>query len=223
MRPGITLAVIAMLISAPAPRTVHAQSAPATGYPETISVMQVVLKGELLAHARYVAYAARARQESYPHIAALSLALAASEGIHARNFQAVLRSLGQPVSAEVPTVPVADTRANLRSASTAELEEIDVRYPKYLSRIRPESCGAAIDALTHAWQAEKQHRDLITQLIQGSGLLFGVLARTIEGTPVDYFVCDNCGSTLPELPRDACPVCGGPVSRYSRVDTGSGA
>ncbi len=221
MRPGTTLAVIAMLISVLPPREAHAQSAPRTGCPETIAVMQAVLQGELLAHARYVAYAGRAREESYPHIAALALALAASEGIHARNFQAVLRALGQPASAEIPTVPVSDTRTNLRAASTAELDEIDVRYPKYLARIRPEGYAAGIDALTHAWQAEKQHRDLITQLIQGSGLLFGVLARTIEGTPVDYFVCDNCGSTLPELPRDTCPVCGGPVSRYSRVDTGS--
>lgn len=56
-------------------------------YPETIAVMQTVLKGELLAHAKYVAYAGVARTEKYPHIAYLAVALAASESIHARNFQ----------------------------------------------------------------------------------------------------------------------------------------
>jgi rubrerythrin len=221
VRPGITLALVSQLAFLLPAGPANAQAAPRSGCPETISVMQLVLRGELLAHARYVAYAARARQESYPRIAALALALAASEGIHARNFQSVLRALGQSFSLDPPTVPVADTRSNLRAASTAELDEIDVRYPQYLSRIRPESHPAAIAALTHAWQAEKQHRDLITELVQGSGLLFGVLAKTIEGTPVQYFVCGSCGSTLPELPGDACPVCGGPVSRYSRVDTGS--
>jgi rubrerythrin len=192
-----------------------------SSYPETISVMQIVLKGELLAHARYVAYAAKAREENYPRIAALAVALAASEDIHGRNFQKVLRDLGLAPSTESPAVAVADTRANLHNASKAELEEIDTRYPQYLARIRPENYGEAIAALTHAWLAEKQHRDLISELVQGSGVLFGVLARTIEGTPVEYFICDNCGSTLPELPRDACPVCAGPVSRYSRVDTGT--
>jgi rubrerythrin len=196
---------------------VVAQSA----YPETVSVMQIVLQGELLAHARYTAYAAKAREESYPRIAALAIALAASEAIHARNFQKVLRDLGLTPSTESPVVEVKDTRTNLHNASKAELEEIDTRYPQYLARIRPENHLEAIAALTHAWQAEKQHRDLISQLLSGSGVLFGVLARTIEGTPVEYFVCDNCGSTLPELPRDTCPVCAGPVSRYSRVDTGT--
>jgi rubrerythrin len=189
-------------------------------YQETVSVMQVVLAGEMLAHARYVAYAGKAREEKYPRIAALSLALAASEGIHARNFRKVLQDLGVAASPDSPVVPVADTQSNLRRASTAELDEIDVRYPQYLARIQPEHYAEAIGDLTHAWQAEKQHRDLITQLISGSGVLFGVLARTIEGTPVEYFVCSICGSTLPQLPKDSCPICFGPVSAYSRVDTG---
>jgi MscS family membrane protein len=45
------------------------------------AVMQIVVKGELLAHARYVAYAVKAREESYPRIAALAIALAAQETI----------------------------------------------------------------------------------------------------------------------------------------------
>jgi len=197
------------------------EAAAQASYPQTVSVMQIALKRELLAHARYVAYAAKAREENYPHIAALAIALAASESIHARNFQNVLRALGQVPSVEIPAVAVGDTRTNLHNASTAELEEIDTRYSQYLAWIRPENCHEAITALTHAWQAESQHRDLVKELISGSGVLFGVLARTIEGTPVEYFVCDACGSTLPELPRDSCPVCAGPVSRYSRVDTGT--
>jgi rubrerythrin len=192
-------------------------------FPETITVLQAVLKGELLAHARYVAYAAKAREEKYPRIAALAIALAASEAIHARNFQKVLMDLGADAATESPPVAVRDTRSNLHAASTAELEEIDSRYPGFIKRIAPEKYEEAISDLTHAWQAEKQHRDLITQLIYGSGLLFGVLARTIEGTPVVYFICTRCGCTVPEpeLPKDACPICAGPVSDYSQVDTGT--
>jgi rubrerythrin len=180
--------------------------------------MQTVLKGELLARAKYLAYAGKAREEKYPHIAYLSVALGASEGIHARNFQKVLADLGSPAEAVLPVVTVSDTRTNIKLASTAELEEIDTKYPRFIQRITPERCEEAIADLTHAWLAEKQHRDLIMQLIQGSGILFGVMARTIEGTPVDYFVCQACGSTLVELPRDRCPVCSGPVSNYRKVD-----
>jgi rubrerythrin len=214
-----TITLLLVLPSLLVPAAVHAQ----TSYPETVAVMQTVLKGELLAHARYVAYADKAREEKYPRIAALALALAASEAVHARNFLNVLKDLGFSAASDSPAVSVGDTRANLRAASTTELEEIDTRYPQFIKRIAPERHAEAISSLTHAWQAEKQHRDLITQLISGSGLLFGVLARTIEGTPVDYFICNRCGSTVPEpeLPKDACPICAGPVSDYARVDTGT--
>jgi rubrerythrin len=197
------------------------QAAAQASHPQTISVLQVVLQGELLAHARYVAYAAKAREEKYPRIANLALALAASEAVHSRNFAKVLTDLGAAVDTRPPAVPVGDTRSNLQHASNAELEEIDVRYPRFITQITPEKYDEAIADLTHAWMAEKQHRDLITQLISGSGLLFGVLAHTIEQTPVDYFVCNGCGSTLPELPKDSCPICSGPVSNYGSVDTGT--
>ena len=214
-----TITFLVGLLSLLAPAAAQAQ----TPYPETVSVMQAVLKGELLVHARYVAYASKARDENYPRIAALALALAASEGIHARNFQKVLMDLGATVFAETPPVAVGDTRTNLHAASTAELEEIDTRYPGFIKRIAPERYEEAISDLTHAWKAEKQHRDLITQLISGSGIFFGVLARTIEGMPVNYFICNRCGSTVPEpeLPKDNCPICAGSLSDYSRLDTGT--
>jgi rubrerythrin len=191
--------------------------------PQTITVMQTVLKGELLAHAQDLAYAEKAREEKYPRIAALALALAASEGVHARNFLKVLLDLGIQADVEVPPVKVGDTKTNLRAASTAELEAIDTLYPRLIRLITPERCDEAIRSLTNAWQAEKQHRDLITELISGSGLLFGVLARTIEGTPVDYFICNGCGSTVPrpELPPQNCPICAGPAANYVHVDTGT--
>jgi rubrerythrin len=135
----------------------------------------------------------------------------------------VLTELGSPVEASIPRVAVADTRTNIKLASTAELEEIDTRYPQFIKRITPEHFEDAISALTRAWMAEKQHRDLVMQLITGSGILFGIMAKTIEGNPVDYFVCQGCGSTLVEVPREKCPVCSGPLSNYIRVDPGTSA
>ncbi len=195
--------------------------AAAPEYPETLAVLQAVVKGELLAHAKYRAYAVRAREERYPHIAYLAEALAASEAIHTRNFQRVLAELGCPSEDVEPVVTVADTRANIHAASTAELEEIDTRYPQFIKRITPEHFPDAIESLTRAWMAEKQHRDLVTQLIAGSGIFFGIMAKTIEEHPVDYFICQGCGSTLVELPREKCPVCSGPPSNYGKIEPGA--
>lgn len=191
-------------------------------YPETIATMQVALTGELMAHARYLAFAQRARDEKYPSIALFATALGASEAIHARNFRKVLTDLGAAVDLTVPPFAVADTRTNLKNASEVEMDEIDTRYPQLLARINPEAYVPAIDALGHAWQAEKQHRDMIAKLIAGTGVLFGLVVKTFEDSGFRYFVCQNCGSTLgySKLPKETCPICGVPVSQYKEVAAG---
>jgi rubrerythrin len=187
-------------------------------YPETIAVMQLAYSGELLAHARYLVIAAQATEEKYPRIAYLATSLAYSEGVHARNFRAVLVELGAAVDDQVPTVPVVDTKSNLKAAANNELEEIDTRYPQYLNRIRPEGYEKAIGDLTHAWESEKQHRALIERILAGTGMMFGTLVRKIEGNPVAYVICQRCGSTLIEMPKDRCPICAGPATDYTRID-----
>jgi len=185
--------------------------------PATITVMREVLARELLAEARYVAFAQRAREDRYPHIARLADALALSESIHVRNCRKILADLGVPSKAEVPAVTVADTRTNINLASSAELDEIDNKYPEFLARVGPEGYRPAIDDLTHSWEAEKQHRKLIERLVGASGALFPLLARTIEGNPRDYFICGNCGSTLFEMPKYHCPICSFPASGYLKL------
>ncbi len=195
---------------------------PAAGearYPDTVSVLQVVLQGELTARARYDAYARQARVEKYPRLGYFSQALGASESIHIRNFEDVLKSLGVTPDLTAPEVTVGNTQSNLKIACSAEMEEIDTRYPQYLKKITPEGFTQAITFLTYAWESEKAHRDLISKLIAGSGLLFGLLTKTFEDTPVDYYVCQNCGSIVAgvDLPRDTCPICTTPVSSYTKV------
>ncbi|MEI8096031.1 MAG: ferritin family protein [Spirochaetales bacterium] len=172
----------------------------------------------LTAHGLYLKYAERALQEHYPHIARLAAALSVSEGIHALNCQKVLADLGvAPAPYHDPKLSIADTPTNLSHASAAELDEIDTRYPAYLERIKVENVTGAIGVITRSWQAERQHRDLIERLRQGSGFLFGVMVQALEALPDQYYVCSFCGSTLTWLPSDKCPICEGPVSRYNEV------
>lgn len=187
-------------------------------YTETIAVLKEAYAGELLAFHSYTAYARQARSESFPNIAYLFDTLAASEAVHAANFRTVLTELGGRVDDALPQFTVDYTKKNLRNASRVEIKEIDTKYPAFIERITPEKHEAALSYLQYAWQAEKQHRDLIQKIQSGTGIFFGILIKKIEEMPTQYFVCQNCGSTLTELPDQHCPICGTSVSNYHLLE-----
>jgi len=185
---------------------------------DTIAVLLEAYKGEIYAHEAYLAYARKALEERYPRIAYLFTSLAASEGIHARNFAAALAALGVTAKADSPPITVSDTRNNLIKAADAELHEIDVKYPSFLKRVEAEGQAGAALQITYAWTAEKQHRDVVARLQEGSQAMFGLVVSAIEGKKVTYYVCQICGSMLDALPPDKCPDCGNPVSNYRAVE-----
>jgi rubrerythrin len=194
--------------------TVNAQSE----YSETISVLQALHQDEMHAMCNYQAYAKKAVSQKYPNIGKLFLTLAASESVHARNFKSCLTNFGVAVE-KIPQQPVKvqSTRKNLKFAIAVELEEIDRKYPQVLEQIKPDNHTAAIQYITYAWESEKQHRELLKKIQSGTGIFFGLLTKRIEGNPYQYFVCQNCGSTLTEIPASACPVCGGPSAKYNEI------
>ena len=189
-----------------------------TKYNRTISILEAAYRGEIQAVHTYMAYAKRADSENYKNIAYLFVALATSESIHARNFETLLSELGVEVKKKPnQQIEVSNTKKNLKKATEFELKEIDTQYPQFIVKIEPEKCEEAIHNITYAWKSEKQHRDIIRKIQSGTGMFFGLLAKRIEGTPVQYFVCQKCGSTLTEFPKDNCPICKGPVSNYKRI------
>jgi len=192
---------------------------PQSKYPETIATLRTACSNEIQAHLNYSAYAQKANSENYPNIAYLFSGFALSESIHARNFRQILSELeGQVKETPKPDLKVFNTKANLKNALDFELKDIDQRYPQLIEKIKPEKHEAAIRDITYAWESEKQHRDLIQKMQSGTGIFFGLLAKKIEETSVRYFVCQICGSTVVELPKDSCPICKGSVSGYKEVE-----
>jgi rubrerythrin len=189
-----------------------------SNYPETIAVFQTAYQNEIQAHVSYLAYAQKALSENYPNIAHLFGALASSESIHARNFKQCLSDLNIEVREPKTEIKVSSTKENLKNATQVELQEIDQRYPQFVEKIRSEKHEVAIRNLTYAWESEKQHRDLIEKIRSGTGFLFGLLASRIEDKPFRYFVCQTCGSTIREPPKEACPICGLPASQYKEIE-----
>ena len=65
-----------------------------------------------------------------------------------------------------------------------------------------------------------QQRDLIRRIQSDTGAFSGLLACTIEGSPDQHFVCQLCGSTTLEVPREVCPICKKAASQYRGVERG---
>ncbi len=187
-------------------------------YAQTIAALQQRYQDEVLAELKYNAYALRAEQESYPNIAYLFKALAASEAVHARNFKNLLSGLDvEAISPDISDYFIGSTRENIHHATTVEADEIDKEYPYILKSISTENHKQAIRYINYAWQAEKQHRKLMLKIKRASISFFGLLVSHIEGEPTRYYVCQICGSTLTDLPVLNCPICEHPSSEYQEV------
>jgi rubrerythrin len=194
----------------------QAAGADSGAYPKTIEALQARYVDEVTAHQKYHAYALRAEEEDHPNVAHLFRALAASEAVHARNFKTLLGQLGAEVPRPDVKFEVTNTQDHLQRATAVEADEIDREYPAILEKIRPEGHEEAIRFITYAWQAEKQHRDLIVKIQKASKRWFNFLVEHIEAEHAHYYVCDVCGSTLTEIPA-ACPICAHDASHYSEV------
>jgi rubrerythrin len=191
----------------------------AGGYTETIAAMQAAQQAETLVNRRYREFGRQAKAEGYFGVAYLFYAFAASELIHAQNFQRVLARLG--VDAEPARAPLAlpaSTKENLVRAANDEMHSIEAFYPRLLERLKPEGHADAITYVTYAWESERQHRDVIRKLQQYSPTFFETVAKTIDMKTGTYYVCQICGSTVHQIPDGACPVCKYPPEHYRRIE-----
>lgn len=188
-------------------------------YPETIAALKELHNGEVKACRTYSAYAETAREEGNDSVEKLFYALRASEVVHARNFGNLLSELGVQIEedASLDIKAFETTKENLNHALSTELSEIDTSYPSFITRVRMEGHESALEEITYAWMAERQHRDLIRTMRSAIRFFFWKIVSKLKQAE-GYFVCQRCGSTLVELPKDFCPICGSAPSLYRKVE-----
>ena len=192
-------------------------------YPHTIEAMQERYADEIRAYHNYVVFSQQAIKDGYPNIAYLFTSLAESEAIHARNFKARLLELGTgPGPITGLDVKSSSTKSNLKAAVTVEAHEIDYKYPDIVKFISPENDKQSIVVTTWAWQAEAQHRNLIIKMQKNVVRWWGIVSSKIEERHATYYVCQVCGSTLVEIPKETCPICGRPASEFRQIPTPKG-
>ena len=187
-------------------------------YPETIAVLQMLYGGEVRARYRYLEFAKVAKADGHDNIAYLFKAIAHSEAVHEKNFKGILEKLGTTAAnVDLSSIKISTTKENLKYATEVELSEIDTEYPRYIQRVGPEKHPEAIEFINYAWEAERQHRELIKEIQSGTGMFFSMLLEHFRKDDSVYYVNQNCGATVTELPLDDCPICHKPLDTYTVV------
>jgi hypothetical protein len=107
-----------------------------------IAAMRAARERETVVVYRYTEFALKASREGYRGIAYLFTAFAASEGIHARNFERILSRLdAEAAPIPKPEVRLGTTRENLILAVDDEIDSIEDFYRSCSKRSSPRATG----------------------------------------------------------------------------------
>ncbi len=175
----------------------------------TLQNLQTAFNGESIAHARYVAFAAKAEQEGYLQVSNLFRAAAQAEEIHARNHEVEIKRLGGTVQAALETPAVKSTRENLGSAITGETYERDVMYPAFYAQARSAGDSGSVQTFNYARSAETEHAALFTAALNN--------LENMRAKGSQYFVCTVCGYTTTKIDFAKCHTCFSPKDKYVAV------
>jgi rubrerythrin len=175
---------------------------------ETTTVLANLLdafNGESNAHARYLAFAAKADAEGWHGVASLFCAAAYAEHIHAGNHARVIKQQGGTPHAAIHRAECRSTLENLRIALGGERFEIETMYPEFIKTAEAEKNSAAVRTFTWALEAEKTHARLFAEAIT---LLESGEKDSWAADERVFYVCPTCGYTSEsEDQHERCPVC----------------
>lgn len=157
--------------------------------------IQRAFAGEAKAFFRLRAFAKKAREEGYPQIAALFMAISEAEKVHAERHFALLEK-------------VKSTEENLKYSFEKESFVNEVTYPEFLRQAWADEDQAAIRTLTLARNAEERHAKFYK----------AALTHMIADREVTYLVCSNCGWVEESARPETCPNCGKGGEFYIQVD-----
>lgn len=152
--------------------------------------------GESQANRKYLAFAAKADQEGFPHAAKLFRAAAEAETVHAHAHLRALKG-------------IRSTRENLQEAISGETHEFTSMYPGMIETAKAEGNKDAERSFNFANAVEKIHARLYQDLLDN-------LESTKES--YSYYVCPVCGYTSESEAPETCPVCGAKGKMFKKVD-----
>ena len=168
-------------------------------YDDTIVNLKIAITGELNARAAYLAFADKAAEEDYKHIANMFLAAAAAERIHAKSHNEILKKLGEPeYTPTLDTPTVNSTALNIKAAIDCEVMEFTMIYPGFIATAKKEKCQEAVESFTLANLAEESHE-----------YFFSAANKEVlddSSVPAVFFVCERCGGMF-TISFSKCGIC----------------
>lgn len=177
----------------------------------TVKNLQDAFKGETTASAKYKAFAQKALEEGYPHVAVLFEAASKAESIHAANHKAVLNQLEVSIPEVIPEFTVKSTQENLANAIKGEFYEVETMYPNFLKDAQQENQNLAMISLNYAYQVEKKHKALYEKALSA-------LQNGNENTlSAQYYVCTTCGNTYESEAPERCGISMTPKERFVKI------
>src|SRR5664279_5512714 len=102
----------------------------------TVKNILAAFEGESNAHAKYIAFAAKADEEGLHGAASLFRAAGRAEQIHAANHARVIKQLGGEATCTIHTAEVKSTLENLKAALEGEQYEVATMYPGFLEEAK---------------------------------------------------------------------------------------
>lgn len=175
----------------------------------TLENLQTAFNGESNAHARYLAFAAKAYQEGYGEVASLFRAAARSEEIHARNHAEEIKKLGGTPQAKIETPTVKSTKENLKVAIEGETYERLTMYPEFRKQAHEVYNMDAVRTFNFAYNAEAEHAELFAEAYDN--------LENMRGKSRTYYVCTVCGYTMKQAPNRSCPACYSAEEKFEQV------
>jgi rubrerythrin len=199
---SLPFALFAFGLLMPAPALAAASS-------KTLANLNTAFQGESNAAHRYAKFAEKAVTDGFPQVGKLFRAASAAESIHRDTHKQTIIELGGTVASfQLEAVTPGSTAENLQAAITGESHERDTMYPEFLALAKSEDSRPAIRTLNFALQSEKSHARLYQNALDNLG----------KNLPTEYYVCQECGETLTELPAKKCPVCRTGRDEFTRID-----
>ncbi|HEX8990421.1 MAG TPA: ferritin family protein [Anaerolineales bacterium] len=153
----------------------------------TLDNLKQAFAGESQANQKYRAFAKKAEQDGYPHIARLFRTTAEAERIHAEGH---LKALEE----------ICSTVENLMGAIQGETYEYTEMYPPMLAQAEAEGSKAK-RMFGYAVAAEEVHARLYSLALEAVKQ-----GKDLEET--EFYLCPVCGRIEFGKPGEPCPVCG---------------
>ncbi len=174
-----------------------------------IDNLKEALQGEAEAQFKYRLFAEKAKQEGFPEVAHLFIAVAYAESRHIKNHLRALNVLKNgeysledivDVDEEKVKNKIKDTPSNLRDAIDGEIYETKTMYKKFEKNASKEGLTVPELSFSLAREAEKVHAKLFSRYLKKLNK-----GKKIQNKKI--YVCNICGNVeFIDVP-DICPVC----------------